>query len=162
MEVIDFEQLPQHDFDLNVRSEENADANLLMKRYYALLTGNEKDEVSLDDFEKLLSGLIVSNASNVAMLNELNFTMVEPSDAAMVLREGIVPNEEILDKIAAIRGPFDEAVEDYAMQLREAELTLCAPVDPNPTAEQEDEARNRLARYVITSVLVDDREEAQL
>ncbi|QVW28629.1 hypothetical protein pEaSNUABM8_00132 [Erwinia phage pEa_SNUABM_8] len=162
MEVIDFEQLPQHDFDLDVRSEDNADANLLMQRYYALVTGNEKDEVSLGDFEKMLVGLIGSNASHVALLNELNFTTVEPSDAAMVLRESIVPNEEILDKIAALRGPFDEAVEDYTEQLKEAGLTLCAPVDPNPSIEQEEEARGRLARYVITSVLVDDREETQL
>ncbi|ANZ48688.1 hypothetical protein BIZ83_gp165 [Erwinia phage vB_EamM_ChrisDB] len=162
MEVIDFEQLPQHDFDLDVRSEENADANLLMKRYYSLITGSERDEVSLGDFEKVLVGLIETNAAHVALLNELNFTGVEPSDAAMILRDSIVPSDEILDKVAALRGPFDEAVEDYVEQLKEANLTLCAPVDPNPTVEQEEEARSRLARYVITSVLVDDREETQL
>lgn len=162
MEVFDFEQLPQHDFDLDIRSEEHADAKLLMARYFTLVTGQEKEDVSLDDFEKMLVSLIETNAAHVALINELNFTEVEPVDAAMVLKESIVPTDAVLDAIAHLRGPFDTAVEDYAQQLAETGKTLAAPVDPNPTDEQVEAARYRLARYVITSILVDDREEAQL
>ncbi|ANZ48416.1 hypothetical protein BIZ78_gp159 [Erwinia phage vB_EamM_Caitlin] len=161
MEVIDFEQMPQHDFDLRVRDEANVDPQMLMKRYYTLLTGVEKDEVSIDDFEKALAGLIQSNVSHVALLNELNFTEVEPLDAAMILKESIVPNDDVLDQLAKLRGDFDQAVDDYTQQLLEAGITLVAPVDPNPSTEQENAARYRLARYVATSVLVDDREETQ-
>lgn len=163
MQVIDFEQMTQHDFDLHVRDEDGADAKMLMVRYYTLLTGVEKEDVSLDDFEKALAGLIGTNVAHVALLNELNFTGVEPTDAAMILKESIVPNEEILDQVAGIRGGFDQAVEEYAQQLQDANLTLVAPTGeqlPNP--QQDDDARYRLARYVITSVLVDDREDTQL
>lgn len=162
MEVIDFEQMPQHDFDLRVRDEANVDAQLLMRRYYTLLTGVEKDEVSIDDFEKALCGLIQSNVMHVALLNELNFTGVEPADAAMILKESVVPNDDILDSLASIRGSFDQAVEDYAQQLHDANLTLVAPADEQlPDAQKDAEARYRLARYVATSVLVDDRDETQ-
>lgn len=162
MEVIDFEQMPQHDFDLRVRDEAGVDAQLLMRRYYTLLTGVEKDEVSIDEFEKVLAGLVESNAMHVALLNELNFTGVEPMDAAMILKESIVPKDEILDQLATLRGGFDQAVEDYAQQLEEADVRLVAPVDePMPDATKDAEARYRLARYVATSVLVDDREETQ-
>jgi len=158
MEVIDFEQLPQHDFDLRVRDEADKSPQLLMDRYYAMLTGDERQNVSLDDFEKLLSGLIGTNASHVALLHELNFTSVEPLDAQMILSESIIPNDDILDTVAGLRAGFDEAAEAYAEQLRETGKTFVAPVDPNPTEQETDAAIQRLARYVITSVLVDDRE----
>lgn len=158
MEVIDFEQLPQHDFDLRVRDEADATPQLLMDRYYAMLTGDDRQNVSLGEFEKVIAGLVATNASHVALLHELNFTAVEPLDAQMILAESIIPNEEILDAVAGIRAGFDEAADAYADQLRETGKTFVAPVDPNPSAEETDAAINRLARYVITSVLVDDRQ----
>lgn len=162
MEVIDFEQMPQHDFDLRVRDEANVDPQMLMRRYYTLLTGEDREDVNIGEFEKALVGLIESNVAHVALLNELNFTGVEPSDAAMILRESIVPNDSILDAIAKLRGDFDTAVEDYAQQLQEANLTLVAPAGEQITDASEDaDARYRLSRYVCTSILVDDREEAQ-
>ena len=55
---------------------------------------------------------------------------------------------------------FETAVEEYTEQLRESGLTLCAPAGEQlPSDEETEEARSRLARYVITSILVDDREE---
>lgn len=77
-----------------------------------------------------------------------------------MLKESIIPTDEIMDTVAGIRGTFETAVEEYTEQLRESGLTLCAPAgEPLPSDEETEEARSRLARYVITSILVDDREE---
>ena len=71
-------------------------------------------------------------------------------------------SDSILDAIAKLRGDYDTAVEDYAQQLQEANLTLVAPAGEQITDASEDaDARYRLSRYVCTSILVDDREEAQ-
>ncbi|QVW56261.1 hypothetical protein pEaSNUABM6_00125 [Erwinia phage pEa_SNUABM_6] len=166
MDVIDFEQLPQHDFDLGVRDmdgsfEENARA--LFQKYGELIMGSDQPEITLGDFEKLLVGLITSRTEGRALLNELNFTTVCPADAAGILSQSIVPTDEILDSVAKLRGPFDTAVEDYAQQLAESEYAMVAPEGEQlPSDEETETARLRLARYVITSVLVDDREECQL
>lgn len=166
MDVIDFEQLPQHDFDLGVRDmdcgfEEKARA--LFQKYGELIMGTDHPDITLDEFEKLIVGLITTRAQDRALLNELNFTTVSPADAAGILSQSIVPNDEILDKVAELRGPFDTAVEDYAEQLAESEYAMVAPEGEQlPSGEQTETARLRLARYVITSVLVDDREDCQL
>lgn len=159
MDVIDFEQLRQHDFDLRVRDEVNVDAATLMKRYYAVMMGREEEDVDLGDFEKALVGLLNSNTAHVALLNELNFTAVEPLDAQEILAAAIVPTDEILDKLGTLRPDFDECCEAYAEQLKESELELSGPSGEQLPDESLDEAyRQRVARYVITSVLVDDRE----
>lgn len=163
-ETLDFNQLEQHDFDLGVRDLE-ADYETRCKeffnRYGQLITGASEDtEYSLDDFEKILSCFITDSLAKQALLVEQNLQMVEPTDAHAVLKESIIPNDEIMDAVAGIRGTFDTAVEDYTEQLRESGLTLCAPAGEQlPSEEETEEARSRLARYVITSVLVDDREE---
>ncbi len=120
------------------------------------------DQLDAGAIDVVLLDMLLAVETGVALLNELNFTGVEPSDAAMILRESIVPNDSILDAIAKLRGDFDTAVEDYAQQLQEANLTLVAPAGEQITDASEDaDARYRLSRYVCTSILVDDREEAQ-
>lgn len=166
MDVIDFEQLPQHDFDLGVRDTDGdfeARAKALFTKYGALLThGDDSVEFDLGDFEKVLVGLITKRAQERALLNELDFSAVSPNDAAGVLSQSIVPSDEILDALAGIRGTFDTAVEDYAQQLEESEYQLVAPEGEQlPSDEETDCARLKLARYVLTSVLVDEREECQ-
>ncbi|HHS7556240.1 TPA: hypothetical protein ACTPQ1_004530 [Salmonella enterica] len=160
MDMIELGQLPQHNFDLEVRDDREADANTLMARYYELLTGQPLDDEYINRFEKVLSNLITTNAMHVGMLNEMNFADVEPSDAQRILIDGPVPSDEVQDMLATIRNTFDEAAEKYAEEL--SEITLDAPVDPNPTDEQVREARMRLARFICAAILTDDREENQL
>lgn len=160
MDMIELGQLPQHDFDLNVRHEKGADANKLLSRYHELLTGEPLDDEFVNRFEKVLAVLITTNAMHVGMLNEMNFAAVEPLDAQKILLDGPVPSDEVMDMIAKIRGEFDEAAEKYAEEL--SGETLAAPVDPNPTDEQVRDARLRLARFICAAILTDDREENQL
>lgn len=167
MDVIDFEQLPQHDFDLCVRDESGdfeSQARTLFQKYGALLThGDDSRDVDLGEFEKILVGLIQRQAETRALLHEMDFSKVSPADAAGVLSQSIVPADEILDALAAIRGPFDTAVEDYAQQLQEAEYQMVAPEGEQlPDASETDCCRLKLARYVLTSILVDEREECQM
>ncbi|AWN08890.1 hypothetical protein MLDJOKPK_00048 [Salmonella phage SPAsTU] len=160
MDMIELGQLPQHNFDLEVRHEEKYDANTFMARYYELLTGQPLDDEFINRFEKVLANLITTNAMHVGMLNEMNFATVEPSDAQKILIDGPVPSDEVQDMLATIRNTFDEAAEKYAEEL--SDITLAAPVDPNPTDEQVREARMRLARFICAAILTDDREENQL
>lgn len=163
-ETLDFNQLEQHDFDLGVRDLEadyETRCNEFFKRYGQLITGASEDtEFTLADFEKILSCFITDSLAKQAMLVELNLDSVEPTDAHAVLKESIIPTDEIMDTVAGIRGTFETAVEEYTEQLRESGLTLCAPAGEQlPFDAETEEARSRLARYVITSILVDDREE---
>ncbi|ECV8633869.1 hypothetical protein AAA64_23350 [Salmonella enterica subsp. enterica serovar Dublin] len=163
-ETLDFNQLEQHDFDLGVRdidADHETRCKELFNRYGQLITGASDDtEFSLDEFEKVLSCFITDCLAKKALLVELNLDSVEPTDAHAVLKESIIPTDEIMDTVAGIRGTFETAVDEYTEQLRESGLTLCAPAGEQlPSDAETEEARSRLARYVITSILVDDREE---
>jgi len=148
MKLIELQQLAQHDFDLDIRSKSDATDNELYSGYHEIITGEPLDDEHRSRFEKALVGLIGSNAAHVGLLNELNFTSVEPADATMIMDKELIPSEEIQDKIAAIRSVIDECQELYAEQL-EGETLVATGED----------ARQRLARYVIASILFDDRDD---
>ena len=150
MDLIELEQLPQHNFDLRVRDQTGVDANGFLSQYYEMITGEKLDDEHISKFEKVLVGLLSSNAARLALLNELAMADVSDIDARAILEQGIVPNDEIMDKLAGIRGVLDECAEEYTEQL--GDLALVA---------EGETAKLRLARYVVASVLVDDRESEE-
>ncbi len=160
MELIELGQMDQHNFDLDVRSREDCSPEVMMSAYHELLTGEPLTDEYVNRFEKLLSGLIGSNAAHVALLHEMNFAGVEPLDAQAVLKDGFVPSDEVMDMIANIRAQFDEAAEKYAEEMEGRDLV--APVDPNPSDDQRRAAKLKLARYIVAAILTDDREENEL
>lgn len=161
---MELSQVQQHEFDLGIRdSQEGGYEDIcrdLFVAYGELINPDEKmnrDE-ALPEFEKRLAILLTEVAYLRGMLNEMNFSEVDPIDAAALLTNNCIPSDEILDKVAAIRGNFDEAAEDYANELANVEgFTLGSNVDDDP-----EKARARLSRFVIASVLVDDREENEI
>ncbi|AFQ96577.1 hypothetical protein STRATTON_127 [Erwinia phage vB_EamM_Stratton] len=160
MDMIELGQMDQHNFDLDVRSREDCSPEVMMSAYHELLTGEPLTDEYVHRFEKVLAGLIGSNAAHVGLLHEMNFSGVEPLDAAAILKDGAAPGDEVMDMIANIRAQFDEAAEKYAEELEGRDLV--APLDPNPTDEQRRAAKLTLARYIIAAILTDDREENEL
>lgn len=148
--VIELEQLPQHDFDQRIRDKESPTGEEFCSAYNEVITGEALDDEHMSRFEKNLVGALNERAEARAMLQELAFHDIEPADARLILEKEVVPSDEILDKVAELRAKVVELVEDYLPQLSELELT-------NGT----DNAKERLARFVIASCLLDDREEQE-
>ncbi|ANZ48138.1 hypothetical protein ASESINO_125 [Erwinia phage vB_EamM_Asesino] len=161
MDMIELGQLDQHNFDLGVRDREDCSPEVMMSAYHELLTGEPLTDEYISRFEKTLAGLIGSNAAHVGLLHEMNFAGVEPLDAIMVLREGVVPSDEVMDMIAGIRATFDEAAEKYAEELEGREL-VAPSGEQLPSDEERRAAKLILARYIVAAILTDDREENQL
>jgi len=148
MKVIELEQLPQHDFDQGLRDQTDVTGEQFCSTYNEVITGEPLDDEHMSRFEKTLVGALNERAGAVALLHELAFADIDPYNARLILEKSVVPSDEILDKAAAVRASIDELIEDYLPQLAELDVT-----------GDGDNTRKRLARYVIASILFDDREE---
>ncbi|QXO09563.1 hypothetical protein pEaSNUABM11_00139 [Erwinia phage pEa_SNUABM_11] len=148
--VIELEQLPQHDFDQGLRDKTDVTGEDFCSAYNEVITGEPLTDEHMSRFEVTLVGALNERAEARAMLQELAFHDVNPHDARMVLEKEIIPSDEILDKIAALRAKVLELVEDYQPSLEGEQLFNDAP-----------DAKERLARFVIASCLLDDRDERE-
>lgn len=148
MKVIELEQLPQHDFDQDLRSKPDVTGEQFCSAYNEVITGEPLDDEHMSRFEKTLVGALNERAGAVALLHELAFSDIDPYNARLILEKSVVPSDEILDKAAVLRAQVDELIEDYLPQLAELDVT-----------GEGERVRQRLARYVIASILFDDREE---
>lgn len=146
--VIELEQLPQHDFDQGLRHKTDVTGEDFCSVYNEVITGEPLDDEHMSRFEKTLVGALNERAEAQAMLQELAFHDVAPSDARLILEKEIIPTDEILDKIADLRGKLQIIIEDYLPQLADVQLF-----------NDSENAKERLARFVIASCLLDDREE---
>lgn len=152
MDNIDLTQIESHDYDLAVRDESGADANLLLARYHELFTGEKDSDELISRFEKLLIALLRSDTENSAMLTELGLGNILATDLQAILREHIIPSEAIQDEAMMLRGKFEELVEQYEEQL--SELDTAGPAGEQiPDAEKTAKYKRRLATFVIASLL---------
>lgn len=152
MDNIDLTQIESHDYDLAVRDESGADANLLLARYHELFTGQKESDELLSRFEKLLVALLRNDTENSAMLTELGLGNILATDLQAILREHIVPTDAIQDEAMVLRGKFEELVEQYAEHL--SELNTAGPPGEQLADEpQLTHYKRRLATFVIASLL---------
>ena len=152
MDNIDLTQIESHDYDLAVRDESGADANLVLARYHELFTGQKESDELIPRFEKLLVALLRNDTENSAMLTELGLGNILAADLQAILREHIVPTDAIQDEAMVLRGKFEELVEQYAEHL--SELNTAGPPGEQLADEpQLTHYKRRLATFVIASLL---------
>lgn len=152
MDNLDFSQLDSHDFDLLVREKTSSENQWqeLANEYGHLLSPELGENVTVAEFEAALVKLIRQKIANQCLLTELNLHHVNPVSAKSILDNSVVPSDVVLDLLAEARGKVEEAVSEYRNQLEDTDLTF------------EDQADLDLcAKYVVTSVLVDDREQEE-
>lgn len=161
MKQIELRQLCDHSFDLEMRDGEESNEDI-MAEYTNLITEEGVDHIRDEvrpKFEKAISGLIEYSHGRNGMLIELGVERVCPKDATEILERGVIPSEAIQQLVDEIRPKFEEAVMDYANQLTDSGITFNGPVSEQlPSQSEQGEYNEILARFVILSILGDQRE----
>ncbi|MGL5397315.1 MAG: hypothetical protein ACRDBQ_18860 [Shewanella sp.] len=152
MDNLDFSQLDGHNFDLGVRESAVEDQwQKLANDYGHLLDDRLGENVTVAEFEAVLVRLINQKIANQCLLTELNLHKVNPVSAKLILDNSVIPNDTVMELLDEARGKVIEATSEYRSQLEDTDLTF---------EDQED--LDRCAKYVVASVLVDDREDEEL
>lgn len=164
MRQIEIRQLKDHDFDLELADNESVSEGEMLAEYAAFIEESDLERAKENPrhcFEKALESLMRQRYEAMGMLIELGVERVSGNDAALILEEGIIPHDPILNLIDEIRGKFEEAVSDYANQLADSGLTFEGPIgEPLPSQGEQGEYNELLARFVVLSILGDQRENA--